>query len=120
MKLTEAKFIISEYSEHHRPNRKTKRRVPGGSADDSLGPDGLGFGPREYKLGTIEELFEKRKDCPFCGLAITSLNGQFKAFIQDSEHPVSSEEEFYKLKATCFVSMYKPFPQFSILFKCPF
>ncbi len=106
MKLTEAKFIISEYSKHQRVNRAVVGNVPGRCADNNLGPDGLRFGPHEFKLGTLKELYGRREECPFCGLAVTSLNDQCKAFIQDADLEVRTEEDFYNAKVTCFVSMY--------------
>ncbi len=109
MKLTENKFIISEYSKHHRTNRPVANSTTGSVAVDTLGPDGLGFGPREFKLGTLEELFGRREDCPFCGLAVTSLSQQCKSSIQDPDIEVERETEFYEAKVTCFVSMYKLF-----------
>lgn len=107
MKLTEDKFMISEYSKHHRTNRPMVRTSPGSDSIDTLGPEGLGFGPREFRLGTLEELFGRREGCPFCGLAVTSLSQQCKSSIQDLDHGVETEAEFYKAKVTCFVSMYK-------------
>jgi hypothetical protein len=106
MKLTESKFIISEYSKHHRTNRPVTRSSPGSVSVSTLGPDGLGFGPREFRLGTLEELFARREDCPFCGLAVTSLSEQCKSLIQDPDIELETEAEFYKAKVTCFVSMY--------------
>lgn len=108
MKLTENKFIISEYSKHHRNDRETitaVRSPPGSVILDKLGPDGLGFGPREFRLGTLEELFERKEECPFCGLAITSLSDQCKSAIQDPKLQVKTEEDFYTATVTCFVSM---------------
>jgi hypothetical protein len=107
MKLTENKFIISEYSKHHRTNRPVARSPPASVSVDTLGLDGLGFGPREFKLGTLEELFGRREDCPFCGLAVTSLSEQCKSSIQDPDIEVETEAEFYKANVTCFVSTYK-------------
>jgi hypothetical protein len=107
MKLTENKFIISEHSKHHRTNRPVARNPPGSISVDTPGPEGLGFGPREFRLGTLEELFGRREDCPFCGLAVTSLSEQCKSSIQDPDIEVETEAEFYKAKVTCFVSMYK-------------
>jgi hypothetical protein len=114
MKLTENKFIISEYSKHHRTNRPVTRSPPGLVSVDTLGPDGLGFGPREFRLGTLEELFGRRDDCPFCGLAVTSLSEQCKSSIQDPDIELETEAEFYKAKVACFVSMYRLF--FKLLF----
>ena len=106
MKLTEAKFMISAYSKHRRANRAVVENAPGRCAGDNLGPDGLGFGPHEFKLGTLKELYGRREGCPFCGLAVTSLNDQYKAFIQDTDPRVRTEEDFYNAEVTCFVSMY--------------
>lgn len=114
MKLTENKFIISEYSKHHRTNRLVTRSSPGLVSVDTLGPDGLGFGPREFRLGTLEELFSRRDDCTFCGLAVTSLSEQCKSSIQDPDIELETKAEFYKAKVACFVSMYRLF--FKLLF----
>jgi hypothetical protein len=114
MKLTENKFIISEYSKHHRTNRPVTRSSPGLVSVDTLGPDGLGFGPREFRLGTLEELFSRRDDCPFCGLAVTSLSEQCKSSIQDPDIELETEAGFYKAKVACFASMYRLF--FKLLF----
>ncbi|RDL36739.1 uncharacterized protein BP5553_06091 [Venustampulla echinocandica] len=100
MKLTEAKFIISEYSKHQRAPR-----MAAGSTSDcplgDLGPDGLGLGPHEFRLGTLAQLHGRREECPFCGLAVSSLNDQCKWFIQNG---VKTEEDFYMADVTCFVS----------------
>lgn len=105
MKLTEAKFMISEYPQHRRNNREYERNATtGGNNDEPLGPEGLGFGPREFKLGTLQELFERKEDCPFCGLAVSSLNHQYKAFRDGHRVRKRTEAEFYKPNITCFVS----------------
>jgi hypothetical protein len=90
------------------------RSSPGLVIVDTLGPDGLGFGPREFRLGTLEELFGRRDDCPFCGLAVTSLSEQCKSSIQDPDIELETKAEFYKAKVACFVSMYMLF--FKLLF----
>lgn len=105
MKLTEAKFIISEYSRHQRHNRPAKRDRHGHFIDNNLGPDGLGFGRHEFELGNLEELFGRREECPFCGLAVTSLNEQYKELIEDPNVRVWTESDFYKANVTCFLSM---------------
>ena len=105
MKLTENKFIIAEYSKHHRTNRPVTRSSPGLASVDTLGPDGLVFGPRESRLGTLEELSSRREDCPFCGLAVTSLSEQCKSSIQDPKTECETETDFYKANVACFVSM---------------
>jgi hypothetical protein len=105
MKLTEDKFIISEPSKHRRPYRVMA--VSGQQIHTRLGSEGLGFGPHEFRLGNLGELFARRSECPFCGLAVTSLNPQYKSFVQDTNAGLSIyESDFYNETVTCFVSMY--------------
>lgn len=102
MKLTEAKFTISEYSKHQRAPRTAAENTSDYPLGD-LGPDGLGLGPHEFKLGTLAELYGKSETCPFCGLAVSSLIGQCKWFRDTYQ---KSEGDFYQIDASCFVSMY--------------
>ena len=109
MKLTENKFIISEFSKHHRHDRVPvtfARSPPGFAVLDKLGPEGLSFGPREFRLGSLAELYMRKDDCPFCGLAATSLSDQCKSAMQDPKTKVKNDEDFYKADITCFVSTY--------------
>jgi hypothetical protein len=111
MKLTEAKFIISEYPEHERKRKRTPLRAPVENyVADRLGPDGLVFGPHEFKLGTLSDLYSRRETCPFCRLAVTSLLDQYKSFTQESINDGKSDEclvtEFYSAEVNCFVSKY--------------
>jgi hypothetical protein len=101
--------MISEISKHRRSNREP---IPADESVDKLGPDGLLFGPHEFRLGTLYDLNSRRDTCPFCSLAVTSLNDQKKWFIQGRRPPSETSEiarteaDFYRKEVTCFVSAY--------------
>ena len=105
MNLTESKFLISDYAKHQRTTLVTPLRLkarPKEEIAQILGPSGLEFGPSEYKLGTLQELFARQQDCPFCKLAVSSLKEQF-AFAQHGEDG-PTEKQFYSANISCFVS----------------
>jgi hypothetical protein len=104
MKLTEAKFLISDISKHQR-GKRTTANTPSPN-DGDLGPEGLEFGPNEYKLGSIKELNSRRDGCPFCRLAISSLREQCESYIAEKPEERRTEDMFYSQKATvpCFAS----------------
>jgi hypothetical protein len=108
MKLTEAKFLISDITKHQRDKRTPDDRQNRNSADGNLGPEGLEFGPNEYELGSVEELQSRIDNCPFCRLAISSLREACESFIQEKpeEDRKEREKKFYEKHSTvpCFAS----------------
>jgi hypothetical protein len=111
MKLTEAKFIISEYPEHEQKRKRDPQRVlTGAYLDHKLGPEGLVFGPHEFRLGDLSALYSRRETCPFCRLAVDSLLDHYALFEKShvNEHKSSEElrPEFYSAETYCFVSKY--------------
>lgn len=103
MKLTEAKFMIYEYAKHQRVERPINNRTEA-TTDDALGPGGLEFGPYEFKLGTLQELYSRCETCPFCGLAISSLQEQCDAYLREDTGGQRTEQGFYQQDVDCFVS----------------
>jgi hypothetical protein len=110
MKLTRDKFIIYEFSKH----KRTEKVLNAGHANDNdtLGPAGLDFGPKEFKLGTIREIYLRRRSCPFRRLVTDSLSEKFEAYfkqLQESnaylEAETQAKEQFYlTINVACYVS----------------
>jgi len=102
MKLTESKFLIQQYAKHQRPEPVGNHPVRV-ATNDKLGPEGLRFGPHEFELGTLQELHSRSDSCPFCSLAVRSLDYQRDVYLKDKQGN-KNEENFYKAAITCFVS----------------
>lgn len=101
MKLTEEKFLILDFAKHQRVER-TKRPSSALADDNSLDSEGLEFGPKEFKLGTLSDIYSKRKTCLFCRLVINSLKDELDNFLRDT--PGNTEEKFYQRDTTVSVS----------------
>jgi hypothetical protein len=105
MKLTEAKFLISHKTNPQRNDQPTPNPVtPVDVTEEAIGSDGLEFGPSEYKLGTLWELYSRRDSCPFCKLAAGSVQEQLESFLRDTENGEKTEKDFFKAKVSCFAS----------------
>jgi hypothetical protein len=110
MKLTRDKFIIYEFSKH----KRTEKMLNAAHANDNdtLGPAGLDFGPKEFMLGTIHEIYSRRRSCPFCRLATDSLSEKFEAYLKqllegtaNPEAEEQAKQEFYlNTNVACYVS----------------
>jgi hypothetical protein len=99
MKLTESKFLIHEFPMHQRIERQTLQdRVN----DDTLGPEGLEFGPNQFKLGNLPEIYLKSRKCAVCRLIVDSLGDQLEEFMR--RKPGNTEKMFYDLDFSCSVS----------------
>jgi len=108
MKLTRDKFIIYEFSKHQRAIRV--ENTAHANDNDALGPAGLDFGPKEFRLGTMPEIYSRRRICPFCRLTTDSLREKFEAYLKtlpDSKREAEQREKdsFYgKKDIACYVS----------------
>src|SRR5205807_2495063 len=71
---------------------------------DSLGPEGLEFGPKQFRLGTLRELCSRKETCPFCSLAVGSLREQCDAFLRQAGKENKTEEHFYNTDVVCLAS----------------
>jgi hypothetical protein len=85
-------ILISDISRHQRDKRPNDTR-PNNTSTQTLGPEGLDFGPNEYLLGTIDEIRSRVEDCPFCRLAISSLRETCESFLLECPDEDRTERE---------------------------
>ncbi|KAF2847963.1 HET-domain-containing protein [Plenodomus tracheiphilus IPT5] len=102
MKLTEAKFIILDFEKHRRTVRNNKRPYSAVSGEDSLGSEGLEFGPKEFRLGALCDIKMKHGSCVFCSLIIKSLKDVLDAYLREGSG--RTEKAFYEQDAAVSVS----------------
>src|SRR5436305_13788340 len=95
MRLTEDKFIINEYSKHPRVIRPV---------EDIFEPEGLEFGPRHFRMGTLKEIYSKSENCPFCRLVINSLQEQRDGPPRNNPFSDQNVNEFYERDTECYAS----------------
>jgi Heterokaryon incompatibility protein (HET) len=103
MKLTEAKFIISDDNKFQRNESQNGRAASSVDfTEEAIGPDGLEFGPSQYRLGTLKDLNSRQDNCPFCRLAVGSLEEQVELFLRDT----ATAETLKQMQdnVNCFVS----------------
>src|SRR3978361_370226 len=87
MKLTRAKFLIPEspltqsVTLSPMPPQSSAPRQHG-----AIGPDGLEFGPSEYSLGKLSEIYVRHLRCPFCRLAAQSLDQKVDILVRENKN----------------------------------
>lgn len=101
MNLTESKFLILDFAKHRRLDRN-KDSSSRSSSDDSLGTEGLEFGPKEFELGMLRNIFSKRDTCGFCRLLVNSLKNVLEGYLR--ERSGNTEKSFYEQDTVVSVS----------------
>ncbi len=101
MQLTESKFLILDFAKHR---RIVRTKIPSSSplSEDSLGPEGLELGPKEFRLGVLRDIYAKRDTCGFCRLIINSLKDVLENFLRGTSG--NTEAKFYQLETAVSVS----------------
>jgi hypothetical protein len=101
MKLTRAKFLIPTPPITQGVTLSTLPPSSTPRQDDAIGPDGLEFGPSEYSLGTLPDIYLRHLRCPFCRLAVQSLDQKVELLVR--ERKIDSREAFFELNVQCMV-----------------
>jgi hypothetical protein len=103
LKLSEGRFLIHEFLKHQRIERG-KENAPNGTAEGKLGPEGLEFGPKEFEIGALGEIYNRRETCALCRLIAKSLQDQVDLFMEETAG--NTENKFYESFShmSCYLS----------------
>jgi hypothetical protein len=103
MRLTEEKFTIKEYSEHQRTAGQV---VKASQVDGLLWTSDMDAAPFGFKLGTLQDIHGRNKECPMCRLVTQSLSEQPLSSKYDQGTPITEQNvsEWAERDAVCYAS----------------
>ncbi|KAF2470487.1 HET-domain-containing protein, partial [Lindgomyces ingoldianus] len=79
-----------------------KDSPPDHITNDSLGPEGLEFGPKEFEFGVLRDIYSRQETCTLCRLVVNSLGDQVSKFLRETSG--NTEAKFYDSDASCSIS----------------
>ena len=101
--------MINEWSTYTRPTRRKAAVRADTVQQNSLlpGQGDMDFGPKGYLLGSLEKIYSRRKECPFCRLVVQSALEQF-GVKPDKDEDIPSIDPDHEIWAekdcTCYAS----------------